>query len=136
MSTEDRFLARLARGGLVSQDEYDQISQDLPPEVIAGALASRYNYTKETRVLIEAARLYLSAGYEFEALEVCSRTRRIRELERIVEKILPGLRQAFPGTRLYGRLLEEAFLVIDLDSGKMVRYPPLMPATMVDDSAS
>ena len=135
MSVEDRFLASLARGGLVSQDEYDQITQDLPPEVIASALASRFNYTNETRVLVEAARLYLRAGFDLEALEVCSRGARVSELQKIVDKILPRLRQAYPDTRLYGKLLEDAFLVIDLENGHMVRYPPLMPARMPGDTA-
>lgn len=136
MSVEDRFLATLARGGLVSQDEYDQIIQDLPPEVIASALASRFNYTNETRVLVEAARLYLRAGFDLQALEVCSRGARVNELQHIVEKILPRLRQANPDTRLYGKLLEDAFLVIDLQTGHIVRYPPLMPATFIEDSAA
>jgi len=132
-SIEDRFLARLARGGLVSQDEYDQICQDLPPEMIARALASRFEYTNETRTLIEAARLYLRAGYDLEALEVCSRGARVNELQRIVEKILPRLRQAYPDTRYYGKLLDEAFLVIDLSNGKIIRFPPLMPATIIQE---
>lgn len=135
-SVEDRFLARLARGGLVSQDEYDQLCQDLPPEAVAAALASRFNYTNETRALVEAARLYLRAGYDCEALEVCSRGARVSELRRIVEKILPRLRRAYPDTRLYGKLLEDAFLVIDLHSGHMQRYPPLMPATIIEEPAS
>jgi hypothetical protein len=135
MSVEDRFLARLARGALISQDEYDQISEDLPPEILAGALASRFNYTNETRTLVEAARLYLRAGFDCEALEVCSRAVRINELQRIVEKILPRLRRAYPDTRLYGKLLEDAFLVIDLHTGHMDRFPPLMPATGPDTPA-
>lgn len=127
-SVEDRFLAQLARGGVVSQDEYDQICQDLPPEIVARALARRFDQTGETSTLVEAARLYAQAGFDYEVMEVCSRSPRVRELQHLVEKTLPRLRRDYPGIPMIGKLLEEAFLVIDLNSGKVVRFPPLMPA--------
>ena len=136
MSIEDRFLAQLARGGLISQDEYDQMCQDLPSEVIAGALAKRFDVTNETRTLVEAARLYLSAGYHLQALELCSRSVRVSELQKIVDQILPRLRQEYPDTRLLGKLLDEAFLVINLNTGRIDRLPPLMPATIIEAPAA
>jgi hypothetical protein len=128
MSLEDKFLARLSRGGLVSQDEYDQLSEDLPPENLAGALARRFNATGETRMLVEAARLYAQAGFDYEVLEVCSRFPRSHELQKLVLKTLPRIRKNYPDIKMIGKLMDEAFLVIDLESGKMVRFPPIMPA--------
>lgn len=130
ISVEDDFLRRLARGLLIEQDEYDQISADLPPEALANALAKRFEITRETRTLVEAARLYLHAGFVYETLELCSRAPNVAELQKILQKVLPQVRREYPETRLVGKLLEEALLVIDLVTGKMVRFPPLMPATM------
>ncbi len=129
MSLEDRLLAKIARGGLVSQDEYDQLSQDLPPENLARALAQRFNTTGETRMLVEAARLYAKAGFDYEVLEVCSRSPRSQELQKLVQKTLPRLRKDYPDTKMIGKLMDEAFLIIDLETGKMVRFPPVMPAS-------
>ncbi len=129
MSLEDRFLSKIARGGLVSQDEYDQLSQDLPPENLARALAQRFNTTGETRMLVEAARLYAKAGFDYEVLEVCSRSPRSQELQKLVQKTLPRLRKDYPDTKMIGKLMDEAFLIIDLETGKMVRFPPVMPAS-------
>ncbi len=128
MSLEDRFLAKLARGGLVSQDEYEQLRQELPPEILAKALARRFDVTGETRMLVEAARLYAQAGLDYQVLEVCSRSPHLPELRRFIQKTLPRIRQEYPDTRMVGKLMDEAFLVIDLDTGKIVRFPPLMPA--------
>ncbi len=128
-SIEDKFLAKLARGGLVSQDEYDQLSQDLPPEALAAALARRFDITGDLRTLVEAANLYAQAGHDYEVLEACSRSPRSKELQRLVEKTLPRVRLDYPGIKLIGKLMEEAFLVIDLDTGKIVRFPPILPAT-------
>jgi len=128
-SIEDQFLAKLSRGGLVAQDEYEQLGQDLPPEIVAGALARRFDVTSELRMLVEAARLYSRAGYDYEVLELCSRAPRSHELQRLVEKTLPRIRNAYPEIRRIGKLMDTAFIVIDLDTGKMVRFPPLMPAT-------
>src|SRR5690349_1273304 len=132
MSVEDQFLAKIARGGLVSQDEYDQLCQDLPPEIVAGALARRFDATGETRMLVEAARLYARAGYDYQLLEVCSRSPHQHELQRLVQRTLPRLRVEYPDIQLIGKLMDEAFLVIDLFSGKIVRFPPIMPATGSD----
>ncbi len=129
ISIEDQFLAKISCGGLVSQDEYDQISQDLPPENLAGALARRFDATGETRMLEEAARLYAQAGKDYEALEVCSRFPRSQKLQKMVQMILPRIRKDYPDIKLIGKLMDEAFLVIDLESGKMVRFPPIMPAS-------
>ena len=128
-SVEDQFLAKISCGGLVSQDEYDQISQDLPPENLAGALARRFNATGETRILEEAARLYARAGLDYQVLEVCSRFPRSHNLQKLVQKMLPRIRKDYPDIKLIGKLMDEAFLIIDLETGKMVRFPPLMPAT-------
>jgi hypothetical protein len=128
-SVEDQFLAKISRGGLVSQDEYDQISQDLPPEHLAGALARRFDATGETRMLEEAARLYAQAGMDYKVLEVCSRFPRSQKLQKLVQKTLPRIRKDYPDIKLIGKLMDEAFLVIDLGSGKIVRFPPIMPAT-------
>lgn len=128
MSIEEKFLARLSRGGLVSQDEYDQLSQDFAPELLARALARRFNITGETRMLVEAARLYAQAGLDYEVLELCSRSPHLHELQKLVQGILPRIRKDYPNIKLIGKLMDEAFLVIDLDTGKMVRFPPIMPA--------
>lgn len=134
MSHEDRFLTRLAHGFNISQDEYEQMSQDLPPEALAEALARRHAVTSETQTLIEAARLYAAAGYDYEALELCSRAPRLRQLQAITQKILPHLRRDYPDTRLVGKLLEPAFIVIDLQTGVITRYPPIYPATMTSQT--
>ncbi len=128
-SIEDQFLAKISRGGLVSQDEYDQLGQDLPPETLAAALARRFNVTGELPMLVEAARLYSRAGFDYEVLELCSRAPRSHELQRFAEKVLPQIRKEYPEIKLIGKLMEEAFLVIDLETGKITRFPPLMPAT-------
>jgi hypothetical protein len=127
-SIEDRFLETLARGGLVSQAEYDQMCQDLPPDLLAQALARRFNCTGDTRALVAAANLYHVARLPYETLEVCSRAPRVSELQRMIQKVLPVVQRAYPGERMVGKLMEEAFLVIDLRTGKIIRFPPLLPA--------
>ena len=134
-SAEDAFLERLARGGTVSQDEYDQVSGDLPPEALAAALARRFELTGETRILVEAARLYAQSGYLYEALEACSRAPRVISLKQNIQHSLPALRLAYPGARRVGTLLDPALLVIDLDTGRIVRFPPILPATMCAERA-
>jgi len=128
MTVDDKFLARLSRGGLVSQDEFDQLSRDLPPENLAGALAKRFISTVEARVLVYAARLYARAGLEYEVLELCSRSPRLQELQKLVQKTLPRIRKDYPDIKMVGKLMDEAFLVIDLETGKIVRFPPILPA--------
>lgn len=135
-SADDAFLNRLARGGIISQDEYDQAAGDLPPEILAAALARRFESTGETRALAEAARLYARAGFLYEALEACSRAPRVPALKQIIQKSLPALRRAYPGARRVGKLLDQALLVIDLDTGRIVRFPPILPATMCGESAA
>jgi hypothetical protein len=132
ISVEDDFLARLSRGLLIEQDEYDQIYQDFPPEILASALAKRFEQTNQTQTLVEAARLYIHAGLLYEALELCSRAPRTPELQKIIQKALPQAQKEYPQTRLIGKLLEDAFIVIDLTTGKIVRFPPLMPATIIE----
>ncbi len=134
-SIEDQFLHRLARGLLIEQDEYDQLCQDLPPEDLARAMAQRFSQTNEVQALIEAARLYSRAGLFYEALEVCSRSPRVPELQKIIQKLLPQVQRDYPETRLVGKLLDEALLVLDLTTGKIVRFPPIMPTTMTAESA-
>lgn len=129
MSIDDEFLQRLARGGLISQDEYDQMAQDLPPEVIAKALADRWQSINDLPLLVESARLFLRAGQYYDALEVCSRVSRGEAFHQVIQKTLPHLRRQYPGERHVGKLLDKAFLVIDLETGHIVRFPPLMPAT-------
>ena len=131
-SIDDQFLEKLARGYAMTQDEFDQIGQDLPPELIAAALVRRFRYIEEVHLLVEAARLYAHAGFDYEALEICSRYPRVHELKKIVERTLPRLRKEYPGIPSIGKLLDEAFLVIDLNTGKMTRFPPLFPATILD----
>lgn len=128
ISTEEEFLARLARGGLVSQDEWDQLCDLLPPADLARALARRFDCTGETRMLAQAARLYLRAGLVYQALEVCSRAPSLQAHQAVIEQALARVRRDYPETKLVGKLLDEAFLVIDLTSGKMMRFPPLLPA--------
>lgn len=128
LSAEDELLERIARGGLVAQGEYDQIAEQLPPEALASALARRFDVTGETRMLAEAARLYLLAGDYYQALEACSRAPRLKSSQTIIQQVLPHLRASYPDTRLVGKLLEEAFLVIDLFTGKMTRFPPILPS--------
>ena len=131
-SAEDQFLEKLARGFNIEQDEYDQMREYLPPELIAAALVRRYSYTEDMRSLVEAARLYSHAGFDYEALEICSRFPRVYELKKLIEKTLPRVRQDYPGIPCVGKLLEEAFLVIDLNTGKISRFPPLIPATVLE----
>lgn len=130
MTYEDRFLARLARGEDIAQDEYDTIMPDLPPEQVAEALVRRFDRTGEYPTLVEAAKLYLHAGLPFNALEICSRYPNRHEFHRLIEQILPYARKEYPRTPMVGKLLDQAFLVIDLISGQITRYPPLMPATL------
>lgn len=127
-SVEDQFLNKISRSGLVSQDEYDQLSQVLPPEALAGALTRRFDATGETRMLEEAARLYAQAGFDYEVLEVSSRCPRSQTLQKLVQKTLPRIRKDYPDIKMIGKLMDEAFLVIDLETGKMVRFPPIIPA--------
>lgn len=134
MSIEDRFLSRLARGAAITDDEYGQMSQDLPPETLAPALAKRFQITGEIPSLIEAARLYASAGYVYEALELCSRSPRVRQLQTIVKKLLPYVQKEYPDARNVGKLLDEALLVIDLQTGALTRLQPIMPATMTSQT--
>ena len=131
-SAEDQFLHKLSRGFNIEQDEYDQMREYLPPELIAAALVRRYSYTEDMRSLVEAARLYSHAGFDYEALEICSRFPRVNELKKIVEKTLPRVRRDYPDIPRIGKLLDEAFLVIDLETGKMFRFPPLIPATVIE----
>jgi len=133
-SAEDAFLKRLARGQIITQEEYNQMCDYLPPEAVASALAARFQLTSETHVLTEAARLYLQAGFLYQALEVCSRSPRAYSLKQIIQKSLPEIRKDYPGARLVGKLLDEALLVIDLNTGKIIRFPPILPATMCEDS--
>lgn len=131
MSIEDQFLSRLAEGREISQDEYEQMREDFPPELIASALVRRFRYTEEVRTLIEAAQIYSHAGFDYEAMEVCSRFPRVTAMQKIVQHTLPRLRQEYPGIHFIGKLLDEAFLVIDLNTGKMTRFPPIFPATVL-----
>ena len=85
------------------------------------------------RTLIEAARLFNEAGKPYQALEVCSRYPKIYELRQDKGKILPLLRETyqddFPATHQVGKLLDEAFLVVDLVSGAVLPTPhALYPA--------
>lgn len=134
-SAEDAFLERLARGGIITQDEYDQVAGDLPPEALAAALARRFESTGETRILVEAARLYAQSGFLYKALEACSRASRVPGLKQIVQESLPALRRDYPGARRVGKLLDQALLVIDLETGRIVRFPPILPATMCAERA-
>jgi hypothetical protein len=134
-STEDEFLARLASGKLVEQDEYDQMTPDLPAELIASALAKRYEISGETKMLIEAARLYQRGGLYYHALELCSRAPRIKDLQRIADKIIPIVRRDYPDTRMVGKLTDEAMLVIDLNGGTIIRFPPILPTTNLEEMA-
>ncbi len=127
-SLEAVFLERLASGGLVSQDEYDQTAEYLDPAALAEALARRFNCTKDARFLLEAARLYLQNDMPYHALEACSRSPRARGLAAIASKAIDAARREYPGTRQIGKLLDEAFLIIDLETGHIVRFPPVFPA--------
>lgn len=132
-SAEDQFLAKLAGGDNISQDEYDQMCQDMPVDLVAAALVKRYRWTEDMHTLIEAARLFQHAELYYEALEVCSRFPRTYALRQMIQKILPRVRvdyhDIYPDTTQVGKLLDEAFLVIDLSNGSITRYPPLMPST-------
>ncbi len=128
MSFEDHFLKKLARGADIAQDEYAQMSQELPDEQLAAALVRRFQKTGEMPVLLEAARLYQRAGQAYAVLEICSRYPHKAEFRKMVQKNLPQVRQEYPGTQWVGKLLEEAFIVIDLQEGTIVRFPPLMPS--------
>ena len=139
MTAEERFLARLALGKNISQDDYGQMIEFIAPSMLARALLKRFIYTGDMRTLIEAARLFNEAGEPYQALEVCSRYPKFYELRQIKGKILPLLRETyqddFPATHQVGKLLDEAFLVVDLVSGAVTRYPPLMPSTLQEDAA-
>jgi hypothetical protein len=128
MNYETRFLERLAWGEEIAQDEYDTICADLDPETLAGALVARFRSTGYASTLLEAARLFLAAGQPFRALEICSRYPHKPEFRRLAQKTLPVLRKEYPGTFQVGRLLEEAFIVVDLRTASVERFPPLMPA--------
>jgi hypothetical protein len=128
LSPEDEFLSRLARGGLVDPEEWAQMASDLPPEALAPALARRFNATGETRMLVEAARLYLQAGLYYHAIEACSRAPRLKTMQAISAQALPHLRGEWAGEQRVGKLMDEAFLVIDLSTGQVTRFPPLLPA--------
>ena len=128
MSVEDKFLSKLARGGMIGQDEYDQMTQDLPPELVAQALAERFQSVNDVPLLAEAAKLYFRAGRYYDVLEVCTRVSRGDTFHQLIQKALPYLRQDYPGEKRVGKLLDQAFLVIDLETGHIVRFPPLMPA--------
>lgn len=127
-TAEEAFLARLARGGLVSQDEYDQTAEYLDPAALAQALASRFVCTGETKFLVEAARLYLRSGMPYHALEACSRSPRARGMQAVAGQALAQARGDYPDARQIGKLLEDAFLIIDLDTGRIARFPPLLPS--------
>jgi hypothetical protein len=129
-SLEDEFLARLARGGLVSQDEWEQIADLLPPDQLASALARRFDLTGESRMLVMAAQLYMRSGDVYHALEACSRAPSLRTLQAVVQQAIPRVQRDYPDAQVIGKLLDEAFLVIDLTTGKMTRYPPLLPARL------
>lgn len=127
-SLEQAFLERLARGGLVSQDEYDQIVESLDPPALAGALARRFSVTGETKFLLEAARLFLQNDLPYHALEACSRAPRAQGLQAVARKALELARGDYPDARQVGKLMDEAFLIIDLETGQIARFPPLLPA--------
>ena len=127
-SLDEIFLERLASGGLVSQDEYDQIAEYLDPKPLAEALARRFSCTKDARFLLEAARLYLHNGMPYHALEACSRSPRARGLAAIASQALDQARSEYPDTRQIGKLMDDAFLIIDLETGHIVRFPPIFPA--------
>jgi hypothetical protein len=127
-SVEDDLLSRIAHGQPIEQDEYDQLRQDLPPEELARALARRHACTNEPQALVEAARLFEHCGLLYDAVEVCSRAARLPELRQVLRRLLPRVQREYPETRLVGKLLEEAFIVIDLESGEIVRFPPLIPS--------
>jgi hypothetical protein len=127
-SLEEAFLERLARGGLVSQDEYDQTAEYIDPAALACALAQRFSITAEIKFLVEAARLYLYNGQPYHALEACSRAPRARGLQPVIHKALEQVRGDYPDARQVGKLMEEAFLIIDLETGQIARFPPLLPS--------
>jgi hypothetical protein len=77
-------------------------------------------------MLVEAARLFLRAGFYYQALEACSRAPRLPELQRITAQALPYVRADYPDAPMVGKLLDDVFLVIDLATGKMVRFPSLV----------
>jgi hypothetical protein len=121
-------LARLSGGFNLTQDEYDQAADVLPPELIARALLKRFAWTGDARTLQEAAQLYLRAGDYYHAYEVCTRMPRSYALKQLALKILPRIRRDYPDTPVLGRLVEDTLLVIDLRSGKAERFPGLLPA--------
>lgn len=127
-STDDQLLARLSDGFSVSQDEYDQVAYDLPPEAIAQALEQRWRWTEDAGTLLEAARVYMRAGHYYQAFELCTRSPRSTLLRQLANQILPRIRRDYPEDEVIGKLLDEAFLVIDLRSGKVERFPGLLPA--------
>ena len=46
----------------------------------------------------------------------------------MASQILPRIRRDYPEDAVIGKLLDEAFLVIDLRTGKVERFPGLLPA--------
>ena len=127
-SGEEEVLGRLSSGYSVSQDAYDQVAYDLPPEELAQALELRWRWTEDARTLLEAARLYLRAGKYYRAFELCTRQPRSGPLRQLAGQILARIRRDYPDDEVIGKLVEEDFLVIDLRTGRVERYPGLLPA--------
>ena len=127
-SGEEEVLGQLADGYSVSQDAYDQVAYDLPPEELALALERRWRWTADGRTLLEAARLYLRAGKVYEAFELCTRQPRTSSLRQLANQILPRIRRDYPDDDLIGKLVDADFLVIDLRTGQVERFPGLLPA--------
>lgn len=126
MSIEDRFLTRLARGQLITQEEFDQLRPDLADDLLAAAFAARFEATGDVKFLLEAARLYHHAGFVYETLEVCSRAQRHPELHRLIAALLPRVRSDYDNTRQVGKLVGDSLLVIDLIDGTVSRFPALL----------
>jgi hypothetical protein len=49
-------------------------------------------------------------------------------LRQMANQILPRIRHDYPDDEVIGKLLDEAFLVINLRTGKVERFPGLLPA--------
>jgi hypothetical protein len=127
-SAEEEVLGQLADGYNVSQDAYDQVAYDLPPEELARALLSRWRWTEDSRTLLEAARLFLRAEDYYQAFELCTRQPRSSAMRNMAGEILGRIRRDYPEDKMIGKLLDEAFLVIDLRTGRVERFPGLLPA--------
>jgi hypothetical protein len=127
-SGEEEVLSRLADGYTVSQDAYDQVAYDLPPEELARALELRWRWTQDGRTLLEAARLYLRVGKVYLALELCTRQPRTSALRQLAGQIVARIRRDYPDDDLIGKLVDADFLVIDLRTGHVERFPGLLPA--------